>query len=110
MRNASPHCGRCPYGRGCCWRELLGNILTASQLARTESHWHQFGSSGDRIDRIAVVTADPTAWHALLVAPKGRVFDGDRKPPPNNWWHLSATTEFVVPEPDRATLTMTNRA
>ena len=45
-------------------RKLFGNILTVSQLARTESYWYQFGSAGDRMDRIAVVTTDPTAWRA----------------------------------------------
>lgn len=56
-------------------RKLLGNILTDSQLARTESHWHKFGSPADAIDWIAVVMADPAAWRTLLVEPEGREVD-----------------------------------
>lgn len=62
-------------------RKLLGNILTDSQLARTESHWHRFGSPADTIDRIAVVMADPAAWRTLLVEPEGREVGADHSTP-----------------------------
>ena len=62
-------------------RKLLGNILTDSQLARTESHWHKFGSPTDAIDRIAVVMADSEAWRTLLVEPEGREVDADHSTP-----------------------------
>ena len=62
-------------------RKLLGNILTDAQLARTESHWHKFGSPTDTIDRIAVVMAAPGAWRTLLVEPEGREVGADHSTP-----------------------------
>ena len=52
-------------------RTLLGNTLTASQLADVEAQWHKFGAPADAVSLIARVMAAPRAWRTLLSGPDG---------------------------------------
>ena len=61
-------------------RTLLGNTLTASQLADVEAQWHKFGAPADAVARIARVMAAPEAWRTLLGG-TGRRLSGGQRPP-----------------------------